>query len=123
MAVTPCLRHRCTNLVPAGQQWCDDHLADHKASRKAAGATGQRGTSSAWARARKARLQRDGYQCQRCGLTKSQVDKAGGRLEVHHLDSDPENNVIVNLLSVCSSCHRALEEEIRARRATLRRER
>ena len=50
-----------------------------------------------WARLRRAILDRDGWQCQRCGMY--------GRLEVHHRDGDPSNNTPDNLTTYCRRCH------------------
>ena len=50
-----------------------------------------------WTRLRRAILDRDGWQCQRCGMY--------GRLEVHHRDGDPGLNTLDNLETLCRSCH------------------
>lgn len=45
---------------------------------------------------------RDLHRCQFCGKT----EKANGRvLDVHHIDSNPENCDPINLISLCKSCH------------------
>ena len=50
-----------------------------------------------WARLRRAILDRDGWQCQRCGRY--------GRLECHHVDGDPGLNTLDNLETLCRRCH------------------
>jgi len=46
-------------------------------------------------------LYRDNFQCQRCHSHK--------QLEIHHQDSNPSNNNIDNLLTLCKSCHVLME--------------
>jgi len=61
---------------------------------------------------------RDGYRCRVCGATEEDL---GRQLDVHHvmpyrlLGSSPEANNLSNLISVCPSCHKKLEEEGRSR--------
>ena len=50
-----------------------------------------------WARLRRFVLDRDGWQCQRCGRY--------GRMEIHHVDGDPSNNTPDNLRTLCRGCH------------------
>jgi len=47
--------------------------------------------------------ERDNRECQHCGAS------LDGRLHVHHIDTDKENNSMDNLVSLCSSCHKSLE--------------
>ena len=42
-------------------------------------------------------LKRDDYKCQNCGNKKG--------LEVHHIDSNKQNSVSENLITLCRSCH------------------
>ena len=54
----------------------------------------------AWARLRRAALDRDGWRCTRCG--------APGELEIHHvqpLDRGGAGLDLGNLRTVCRSCH------------------
>jgi hypothetical protein len=44
-------------------------------------------------------LERDKHTCQKCGSTE--------KLEVHHIDENPDNNVIENLVTLCQICHRS----------------
>ena len=46
--------------------------------------------------------QRDGQQCQRCGITRAEYGKT---LEVHHIDHNKDNNDPLNLATVCRSCN------------------
>lgn len=52
-----------------------------------------------WKRARRERLDMDGWRCQGC--------RRAGRLEVHHLHSmrDGGNHALENLVSLCRQCH------------------
>jgi hypothetical protein len=58
-------------------------------------------------RRRAAVMRRAGWICETPGC---------GRIaqQVHHVDGDPGNNAMTNLLGVCVPCHRALEAEKRA---------
>ena len=46
--------------------------------------------------------QRDNYTCQKCFVKESELPK---KLSIHHLDENPLNDSLDNLLSVCNSCH------------------
>ena len=50
-----------------------------------------------WAALRRFVLDRDGWQCQRCGRY--------GRLEVHHVNGDPADNRPAALTTLCRGCH------------------
>lgn len=52
-------------------------------------------------------LARDGGVCFVCG--------AVGKLDVHHVNRDKKNNSMLNLVAVCRTCHRKLENEDAAR--------
>ncbi len=61
---------------------------------------------------RRAVRERDGWQCQACGMTQEKhQDRHGAKLEVHHIRpakefSDPEKrNNPGNLVTLCSGCH------------------
>jgi hypothetical protein len=45
---------------------------------------------------------RDGYTCQLCGDTESELDK---KLSCHHIDYDKQNAMPNNLISLCVLCH------------------
>jgi len=52
------------------------------------------------------RLKREvGYTCSECGVSRD----FGIPIEVHHLDGDPSNNDIDNLIVVCKKCHNEME--------------
>lgn len=51
-----------------------------------------------WLEVRHAALERDGHRCRDCG--------SSNILHVHHLDENPNNHVLDNLLTVCAGCHR-----------------
>lgn len=46
--------------------------------------------------------ERDQFTCQLCGITEELV---GQKLDVHHIDYDKTNNEVINLISLCKSCH------------------
>ena len=56
----------------------------------------ERGYGAGWQRVRKQALKRDGFTCQQCG------ERA---VMVHHIDHEPTNNAIENLMSMCRMCH------------------
>jgi len=45
---------------------------------------------------------RDGYVCQKCGVTQ---EETGHALSIHHIDYNKKNNKEINLISLCCSCH------------------
>lgn len=45
---------------------------------------------------------RDKYKCRKCGCT--QLEN-GRQLDVHHIDYNKKNNIIINLISLCRRCH------------------
>jgi uncharacterized Fe-S cluster-containing radical SAM superfamily protein len=57
---------------------------------------------------------RANYRCEVCNKGRDEA----GPLEIHHVDGDPWNNDIRNLLYVCRPCHRfahrAMRERIKA---------
>jgi len=69
-----------------------------------------------WKRQARAARKRDGYTCQRCGITQAE---AGSVLPVHHimpfcefgLARYEEANQLTNLITLCRSCHRYVEWE------------
>jgi DEAD/DEAH box helicase domain-containing protein len=70
-----------------------------------------------WNRLREAVRQRDGYRCQVCG-----APEANGRQhDVHHrmpfrtFASAAEANRMENLVTLCSACHRKVEQNVRMR--------
>lgn len=50
--------------------------------------------------------QRDGYICQKCGITQEEcISKYDMVLSVHHIDYDKTNNKPDNLICLCPVCH------------------
>ena len=50
--------------------------------------------------------QRDEFKCQECGKEQWQLRfKFNKKLDVHHIDYNPENNNYRNLITLCRSCH------------------
>ena len=45
---------------------------------------------------------RDNYECQLCNIKQEEMNE---RLIVHHIDFDKNNNNLINLISLCRSCH------------------
>lgn len=71
---------------------------------------------SVWWPARKRALERDGYQCQVCGMSREEHQEEYGRdLEVHHIrparsfDDSEDAHDLHNLVVLCMSCHRTWE--------------
>lgn len=58
-------------------------------------------TVEGWEVTRDLILERDTYTCQGCGFTSEDTSK----LQVHHIDEDPENDVGTNLITTCASCN------------------
>jgi 5-methylcytosine-specific restriction endonuclease McrA len=46
---------------------------------------------------------RDRYKCQECGCTQLENGK---QLDVHHIDYNKKNNLLINLIALCIRCHR-----------------
>jgi hypothetical protein len=51
---------------------------------------------------------RDMYECPDCGRRESELRKA---FEVHHIDGNPKNNQLDNLVALCQLCHNIREEK------------
>lgn len=71
-----------------------------------------------WNDQREAALDRDGYECRKCGISQSEHREehpSNKALEVHHItpfaefDESTEANRLSNLITLCSKCHRLLE--------------
>jgi len=72
-----------------------------------------------WNKSKRRRVrERDGYECQGCGMSQEAHQEAhnGESLHVHHIqkrktfDSAAEANAIENLITLCRSCHRTWEK-------------
>lgn len=79
-----------------------------------------------WQQAREDTLDRDGYECQFCGMTNDEHQaKHDQGLHAHHILKDREGgrDVPENLITVCKSCHETLEKTHARAIAELKRQR
>lgn len=60
-----------------------------------------------WIRISKTIRGRDECECKICGMS-----SRAGVLQVHHIDSDPANNKSLNLVTLCSDCHRGVHQAV-----------
>ncbi len=52
--------------------------------------------------------------CAKCGQDFTDADSSRGEvLQVHHIDENPGNNAVENLIPLCSRCHLRIEKEAR----------
>jgi len=50
--------------------------------------------------------QRDGFQCQLCGITQDEhIQQHNKRLAIHHIDYDKKNSKPSNLITLCIACN------------------
>jgi 5-methylcytosine-specific restriction endonuclease McrA len=68
--------------------------------------------SSEWDEISELIRERDGYKCRRCGTTDEELKSAGSHLTVHHIVPRKKggSNWHSNLITLCISCHREVEE-------------
>jgi len=67
-----------------------------------------------WREKRRKALERDNYTCQRCGLTNDEsLKRFDEELSVHHKNGDKFDSRQENLITLCKSCHQAIENSIR----------
>jgi 5-methylcytosine-specific restriction endonuclease McrA len=98
-----CLLHACIEYAQPGESYCATHLiAREKTRRKDPTLTGRRGTSGPWRKARTKALARAKWHCEGCGKSFRTIARAGGHLEVHHVDGDAHNSEPENLQVLCS---------------------
>lgn len=95
MALKPC--YECAQLVPAGQ--FERHRQAHRNATKSSHNT------SEWDALSKRIKRRDGFKCQRCHRSKSELARLGLRLHVHHLDGNSANQAEANLITLCEEHH------------------
>ena len=53
------------------------------------------------------------YFCAKCGINCRDVKNKKKVLQVHHIDENPGNNDIENLIPLCATCHLKIEVEAR----------
>ena len=53
------------------------------------------------------------FYCARCGKDCRNAKKADSILQVHHIDENPGNNDLGNLIPLCAVCHLKIEKEAR----------
>jgi hypothetical protein len=53
------------------------------------------------------------YYCARCDNDCRKTKNAQMVLQVHHIDENPANNTLENLIPLCASCHLKIEGEAR----------
>ena len=53
-------------------------------------------------------LNRDNYTCHICGKQYTKHDNLNGKMIVHHIDNDPYNNTLSNMVTVCMQCHKKI---------------
>ena len=51
--------------------------------------------------------------CAKCGKNCRNSKKAASVLQVHHIDANPGNNDLENLIPLCATCHLRIEKEAR----------
>ena len=53
------------------------------------------------------------FYCARCGKDCRNAKNADSVLQVHHIDENPGNNDLENLIPLCATCHLKIEKEAR----------
>ena len=53
------------------------------------------------------------FYCARCGKDCRNSKNAESVLQVHHIDENPGNNNLENLIPLCATCHLKIEKEAR----------
>lgn len=99
--------------------WLSEHQAGEAHPNWKGGKIYYRGPN--WSKQAKAARKRDGYRCQRCGLTEAENGQA---LDVHHIkpfrtfnyiqgqnDNYKAANDLRNLISLCRTCHARLRDD------------
>lgn len=109
MARTPtriCIVKGC-NVSTTGTR-CEAHEADRKVQRN----QNDPRQSPEWRAARTAALLRDDHTCQWCRKKKPYVK----RIEVHHINGKTHDHRMINLLTLCDTCHRDADRALGIRR-------
>jgi predicted amidophosphoribosyltransferase len=61
---------------------------------------------------RKEVLERDKFTCHGCGARYEFIGQLTGQfLHIHHMDKDRSNNIGINLITLCTMCHKALDSK------------
>ena len=110
-----CATRGCPKTVEGPEVRCERHQLEHKLGQLTdiQPRTGRNRARRDQALRRQV-LERD-RQCLRCGNL--------GPLAVHHLNGDPHDNRLVNLVALCQGCHRDADREVRDRRRDERKSR
>ena len=101
---------KCFCSTECHGNWLSDNMSGENSANWKGGFDGYYGGS--WNRQRKKALERDGYICQICRVTK---DDHPGRMHVHHIKKyrhfDDHNvaNKLDNLITLCDQCHNGWE--------------
>lgn len=111
----PCLERGCTEYAYDASR-CAKHETAFEKKRKIDG-TGRRGTSAEWAKIRERALNRDDRKCVRCAVPEHLERVQSRSLTVHHVDGNPSNNALSNVISLCVECHKTETALIRASRS------
>ena len=53
------------------------------------------------------------HHCARCGRDSRRPGNSREQLQVHHIDGNPGNNDLENLIPLCAECHLQIEKEAR----------
>ena len=98
----------CPNLVPKGNKYCTECLPAETEKEKQKsreyetqrGNSGERGYNSRWQKVRMRKMMKQPL-CEMC----LKQNKTTPAYLVHHIDENPKNNNMVNLMSLCNKCH------------------
>lgn len=91
----PCIEPDCPNLTMRTR--CELHEREFKDRLKREGR--RRVVPPEWKHIREMVKRRDGYRCQQPGCGSTEF------LHVHHVNGDPNDNRLENLVTLCRDCH------------------
>jgi len=100
----PCLG--CGHMIPVSEK--QSRCIECRKTRWGLGFTGERGSRGNWRGVRHRALLRDGFQCRDCPERE--------HLAVHHVDGDPRNDALDNLIVLCPTCHNRRHREAKGKR-------
>jgi len=100
----PCREPGCP-AVATHRGWCAEHAGPAEAARRRRydaqrASAARRGYDARWRRVRAVVLARE-PRCHDC----TQAGRVTLANEVHHIDGNPRNNALDNLMPLCKSCH------------------